>query len=88
MNEKNFNIVPVAASGFEKGYLESIRITWDDSPEGNGPSGRAIKTRKPNIMRNLVDDPTFKPWICQNPQILFIFSYKSIINLFNPCKLK
>ena len=62
VNEKNFDIVPVAASGFEEDYLESIKVTWDDSPEGNGPSGRAIKTRKPNIMRNLVDDPTFKPW--------------------------
>jgi PAS domain S-box-containing protein len=62
VNENNFSIVPAASSGIEEGYLDSIKITWDDSPEGNGPSGMAIKTRKPYIMRNLVDDPTFKPW--------------------------
>ena len=62
VNENNFKISPAASSGIEESYLDSIKITWDDSPEGNGPSGMAIKTRKPYIMRNLVDDPTFKPW--------------------------
>lgn len=62
VNENNFKISPAASSGIEESYLDSIKITWDDSPEGNGPSGIAIKNRKPYIMRNLVDDPTFKPW--------------------------
>ncbi|KAF5086399.1 Histidine kinase [anaerobic digester metagenome] len=62
VNEENFDIVPAASSGFEEGYLDSIEITWDDSPEGNGPSGMAIKNRKPHIMRNLIHDPNFKPW--------------------------
>lgn len=62
VNEKNFSIIPAASSGFQKSYLDSIKITWDDSPEGNGPLGKAIKTRKPIVIRNLVDDPNFKPW--------------------------
>lgn len=62
VNENNFNISPAASSGIEESYLDSIKITWDDSPEGKGPSGMAIKNQKPYIMRNLVEDPTFKPW--------------------------
>jgi PAS domain S-box-containing protein len=53
---------PVTQAGFEEGYLDQIEITWDDSPMGQGPTGRAIKLAEPSLMRDIETDPTFRPW--------------------------
>ncbi|UCH09806.1 MAG: PAS domain S-box protein [Fidelibacterota bacterium] len=53
---------PVASSGYEKGYLENIHITWTDEPAGRGPTGTAIRTGKPAIAKNIPSDPQFAPW--------------------------
>ena len=52
----------VAQAGFEEGYLEAIKITWDESPTGQGPVGVAIRMGKPVICQNLLTDPRFSLW--------------------------
>ena len=61
-NDESKSVRPVASSGFEEGYLESIRVTWDESERGRGPVGTAIRTEKPSICRNMLTDPNFLPW--------------------------
>lgn len=61
-HDEKKRIIPVAYSGIEEGYLEQLKLTWDDSDRGNGPSGMAIKTGKVTISRNILKDPAFKPW--------------------------
>ena len=53
---------PAAQSGFEEGYLETLRITWADTERGRGPTGTAIRTGQPNTCRNMLTDPRFEPW--------------------------
>ena len=53
---------PLAYAGFEKGYLETLRVTWADTERGRGPSGTAIRTGKPDACRNMLTDPRFAPW--------------------------
>jgi signal transduction histidine kinase len=53
---------PVAQAGYEKGYLESLNITWSDSERGRGPTGTAIRTGTTYIARNISTDPNFVPW--------------------------
>jgi len=53
---------PVAYSGFEKGYLETLNLTWADTERGRGPTGTAIRTGKPTSCRNMFTDPAFAPW--------------------------
>jgi len=53
---------PVAHCGFEEGYLSSVKITWDDSAAGMGPTGRAVKTKTPQVMNGLDKDPAYAPW--------------------------
>ncbi len=53
---------PVAHAGFEKGYLESLNITWADTERGRGPTGTAIRTGQMSTCRNMLTDPKFKPW--------------------------
>jgi PAS domain S-box-containing protein len=56
------SVRPVAWSGFEQGYLDTLKITWADSERGHGPTGTAIRTGKPCGCRNMLTDPNVKPW--------------------------
>lgn len=60
--DENKSVTPVAYAGFEEGYLETLRITWDDTERGRGPTGTAIRTGKPSVCRNMLTDPAFEPW--------------------------
>lgn len=53
---------PVAQSGYEEGYLDSINITWADNERGRGPTGTAIRTGKPAINQNVLTNPAMAPW--------------------------
>ena len=56
-------IRPVASAGSALGYLENLRLSWADAtPEGRGPSGRAIRDGDPLIVRDTRTDPSFAPW--------------------------
>jgi PAS domain S-box-containing protein len=56
------SVRPAAHSGFEQGYLETLRITWSDTERGRGPTGTAIRTGQPGICRDMLTDPAFAPW--------------------------
>ena len=56
------SIRPVAHAGFEKGYLETLRLTWSDTERGRGRTGRSIRTGKPCVCTNMRTDPRFAPW--------------------------
>jgi len=58
----SFQIKPVAFAGFEGGYLSSIKVTWDDSEYGKGPTGMAIKTGQLYVMRDTATDPKYDAW--------------------------
>lgn len=62
IEEGTFDVIPVASTGFGEDYLNSVKITYDDSPLGQGPSGTAIKTRKPSVVFDIASDPRYKPW--------------------------
>ncbi len=75
MVDKQLNVIPVASYGATQ-YLNDIYISVDPSlPEGNGPTGTAI--RKKTIIRiNYPDeDSRFSPWKERAAQ----FDFKSIV---------
>ena len=53
---------PVAAIGFDVGYLEKARISWADNERGRGPTGTCIRTGQIRIGRNFETDPELAPW--------------------------
>ena len=61
-SDEEKSVQPVAFSGFEDGYLETLNITWADSERGHGPTGTAIRTGQPCGCSNMMDDPAFEPW--------------------------
>lgn len=56
------SVLPVAQFGFNDNYLETVKITWDDSPFGRGPAGTAIRKNKIVTINDVTSDPSFKPW--------------------------
>jgi len=56
------SVRPIAAAGFEDGYLDTLQITWADTERGRGPTGTAIRTGQPALCRNMLNDPQFAPW--------------------------
>lgn len=52
----------VAAAGEALGYVEGLRMSWDDSPLGNGPAGRAVRTGELQFNDDLKSDARFEPW--------------------------
>lgn len=53
---------PHASAGVERGYLDAITVTTDESPTGRGPAGRAVTTHESQVQNNLSTDPPFEPW--------------------------
>jgi PAS domain S-box-containing protein len=53
---------PVAHAGSEQGYLEAIKITWNDAPTAHGPAGTTINTGRPMVINDIESDPRFVPW--------------------------
>lgn len=58
----SLRVKPVAAWGYEAGYLDTIRVVLDDSPEGCGPIGMAIRQREYYICNDVNADPRMMPW--------------------------
>jgi PAS domain S-box-containing protein len=53
---------PMAQSGFEEGYLDSVGITWADTEQGRGPTGTAIRTGITQVNRDFLTNPLMAPW--------------------------
>jgi PAS domain S-box-containing protein/putative nucleotidyltransferase with HDIG domain len=53
---------PVAQSGYEEGYLETVNITWADTERGQGPTGTAIRERVTVFNRDFLNNPKMAPW--------------------------
>lgn len=61
-NDERRSVRPVAYAGFEKGYLDTLRITWADAERGRGPTGAAIRTGRIHICKDMKTDSNFALW--------------------------
>jgi PAS domain S-box-containing protein len=60
--ESDHTVRPIASKGFTAGYPEDIVIRWDDSSNGNGPTGTAIRTAQSCVIQSIHESPLFGPW--------------------------
>jgi signal transduction histidine kinase/CheY-like chemotaxis protein len=61
-NDPRKTIRPVAFAGHEDGYLALVDSVWADAERGRGPSGTAVRTRRPVIVHDVARDAGFDPW--------------------------
>jgi PAS domain S-box-containing protein len=53
---------PIEWAGSDPGYLDDFAITTDEPPEGRGPTGRAVTTREPQYVDDILREEPFEPW--------------------------
>lgn len=53
----------VAGAGLATGYLDSLALSWSDEvAEGRGPTGLAVRSRRPFLLRDTLTEPSFALW--------------------------
>jgi signal transduction histidine kinase/HAMP domain-containing protein len=62
MNDKEKSVQTVAYAGFQKDYVENLKLSWADDEYGQGPTGIAIRTRKAVVSNDILKDPYYTPW--------------------------
>ena len=60
--DKNKSVSPIAWAGHGEDYVKTADITWADTEKGRGPTGTAIRTAKPSLCRDILNNPNFAPW--------------------------
>ena len=76
-HDEKKTVRPVSFAGYDEGFCERLHVTWADTEFGKGPSGTAIRTRKPAVFNNTSTDPALVPWRKE----MLKRSYKSVIGL-------
>nr|WP_283245640.1 EAL domain-containing protein [Acidiphilium multivorum] len=61
-NDQERSIRVVASAGRDKDYVEQLRLSWADTPEGRGPSGTSIREGRQSSCSDIRIDPLFEPW--------------------------
>lgn len=61
-NDELQTVTPVAQCGYGEGYLEDLKIELADPERGRGPTGMAIRTGQPHLVRDIAADPNYAPW--------------------------
>lgn len=62
LSERDERVRVLAHAGYEDGYLERIVIVPGDLALGHGPTGTAIRERRPAVCRDIATAPEFAPW--------------------------
>ncbi len=55
-------VVPAARAGEASYYVDQITVRFDDTPEGRGPVGTAVRTGRHVVIPDLATEPTVAPW--------------------------
>jgi len=78
VNDPGKTIRPIAQFGERAAeYVATLDLTWADSEEGQGPTGRAVRSGQVQVARDIATEPGFIPW---RPRALE-FGYRSSVAL-------
>ncbi|MDE2368832.1 MAG: PAS domain S-box protein [Burkholderiales bacterium] len=56
-------VVPIAQAGRAAGYLDQVRISWDEARDiGRGTVGRAIRSGATQVVQDIGTSATMAPW--------------------------
>jgi PAS domain S-box-containing protein len=63
LDDEPKSIAICASAGSKLDYLDGIKVDWDaNSPNGNGPTGRAIRSGQTQFNNNMLEVQGFAPW--------------------------
>jgi len=61
-DDEHKSVRPAAAAGDEDGYLQDVKVSWQDDELGRGPTGTAIREGRTCVTRDIDSDPRYGPW--------------------------
>lgn len=61
-NDEERSITKVAWSAGHEGYVVGVTITWGDGEDGQGPTGRALRSGRTATSTDFAGDAKFRPW--------------------------
>src|SRR5262249_16354701 len=59
LQDEGKTIEPVASAGVHVEHIAEMKISWGADESGQGPSGIAVRSRKPQAARRIQNDPFF-----------------------------
>ncbi|MBI2851605.1 MAG: PAS domain S-box protein [Chloroflexi bacterium] len=62
IREGSPEVTPVAHAGFDETFLSSLRRGVDNPEYGSGPADMAVKMGRPFVIRDVANDPWYRPW--------------------------
>lgn len=63
LDEDNKTIKTAASAGFKEGYFTNANgIKIDDTPQGKGPTGTAMREGRTVVCNDIINDPKMTPW--------------------------
>ncbi len=79
-------VKPVAFAGFEEGFLSAIKgISINDTPEGRGPTGMAVRTGRYFSCEDMESDPRMALWKDEALKRGYRSSISLPLKLFGKC---
>jgi PAS domain S-box-containing protein len=65
VNDDTGEVVPVASAGHVSGYLDAVRLSVRDAPNGRGMVGTSLRSGQPVVIADVMSDPFFRPWLAE-----------------------
>jgi CheY-like chemotaxis protein len=62
IDQETHTVNPIAACGYEEGYLSNLSISIDNIPQGMGLTGISIRENRMVICNNITSDPLMEPY--------------------------
>jgi signal transduction histidine kinase/sensor domain CHASE-containing protein len=62
LHDEYKTVEPITFDGPGEGFVDKIVVSWGENKHGHGTAGNAIRTRKPAIARDILNNPTFQVW--------------------------
>ncbi|MBF0444050.1 MAG: GGDEF domain-containing protein [Magnetococcales bacterium] len=62
IEDEEKSVKPVAQHGFDDGYLDTLKVSWGENKYGQGPTGKAIRSGRPEVSKDISKDGNFRPW--------------------------
>jgi PAS domain S-box-containing protein/putative nucleotidyltransferase with HDIG domain len=56
------SLLPVAVHGSAVGYLDGMVVSWGTGPMGQGPGGRAYRTKTTQVLNRSQEQADYAPW--------------------------
>ncbi len=77
-DDEQKTMLAMGHAGFDQGYFSGITISWaEDTPYGQGPAGRVIRSGQTVVVPDLTRDPAYAPWVAPASER----GYRSVIAL-------